>query len=148
VSRQKEYYEKNKERIIERVLAKRRANLEEYREYNRTYQRAYKERNRERVRENDRKWAVKRRLEGRSKKNAQVAARKARKLRATPLWADIREIERFYQDCPPGMQVDHIVPLQGKTVCGLHVEYNLQYLTRSENAAKGNRIDWRPATRG
>jgi 5-methylcytosine-specific restriction endonuclease McrA len=34
--------------------------------------------------------------------------------------------------------VDHIVPLQGENVTGLHVEYNLQIITRAENTIKGN----------
>lgn len=46
------------------------------------------------------------------------------------------EIGKFYLNCPPGYDVDHIVPLSRG---GKHELSNLQYLTRSENMSKGPR---------
>lgn len=60
--------------------------------------------------------------------------------RATPNWADMKTIQKIYHDCPLDHEVDHIVPINGKTVCGLHIPNNLQYLTKSENCSKGNRF--------
>lgn len=48
-------------------------------------------------------------------------------------------IRKFYKECPEGMVVDHIIPLQGKQVSGLHVIWNLQYLTPQQNMSKGNK---------
>lgn len=58
---------------------------------------------------------------------------------ATPIWANENEIKRIYENCPKGFHVDHVIPLHGKDVCGLHVESNLQYLSASENCKKGNK---------
>jgi len=68
------------------------------------------------------------------------ARRKAAKLKAIPSWANLEKIKEIYRERPKGYHVDHIIPLQGKNVCGLHVEYNLQYLPAKENLSKGNRI--------
>lgn len=71
---------------------------------------------------------------------AKVAKRRAAKLKRTPKWANLQAIQAIYDNCPPGYHVDHIIPLQGHNVSGLHVEYNLQYLPANENKAKGNRM--------
>lgn len=69
-----------------------------------------------------------------------TAYRKALKIKAIPNWANIEIINEIYKKCPEGCHVDHIIPLVGKLVCGLHVENNLQYLTASENIQKSNKF--------
>lgn len=60
-----------------------------------------------------------------------------RKLRM-PKWADIEAIRQIYLNKPIGCHVDHIIPLQGKLVSGLHIPENLQYLDAKENNRKQN----------
>lgn len=72
---------------------------------------------------------------------AKNAKRRAVKLNALVSWADTREIAAIYLYCPEGYHVDHIIPLQGELVCGLHCEHNLQYLTAADNLSKGNKFD-------
>jgi hypothetical protein len=49
---------------------------------------------------------------------------------AQPAWADRKAIDAIYLKAQQtGMHVDHIIPLKGKIVSGLHVEGNLQLLT-------------------
>lgn len=68
------------------------------------------------------------------------AYRRAIKIKAIPSWANIQMIKEIYSKCPKGYHVDHIVPLLGVSVCGLHVENNLQYLTASDNIEKSNKF--------
>jgi len=58
----------------------------------------------------------------------------------TPSWANKEAIKFFYECCPAGCHVDHIIPLRGKTVSGLHVETNLQWLPAAENHRKSNKF--------
>lgn len=58
--------------------------------------------------------------------------------RQCPKWADRAKIREIYVNRPDGCHVDHIIPLRGKKVSGLHVENNLQYLPIAENMRKHN----------
>lgn len=74
------------------------------------------------------------------RERARRNARRTRVQIATPAWADHRAIHEFYIACPPGMHVDHVLPLKGKLVSGLHVLENLQYLEPLANRQKLNRF--------
>ena len=69
-----------------------------------------------------------------------TAKYKASKVQRTPKWETLEQVTMFYKNCPKDKVVDHIVPLNGVNVCGLHTIYNLQYLTNSENCSKNNKF--------
>lgn len=97
----------------------------------------YRAANRDKHRESKRRWRTSEK--GKRSSKAMKARRRADKLRRTPKWADLNKIRSIYRECPEGHQVDHIVPLKGHNVSGLHVQWNLQYLTKLDNAIKGNK---------
>jgi hypothetical protein len=69
--------------------------------------------------------------------------RRARIAQATPTWLSdeqLKIIELFYINRPKGHHVDHVIPIHGKNVSGLHVPWNLQYLTGRDNCKKGNKL--------
>ena len=82
---------------------------------------------------------------------AYVVARQTRIKKATPGWADLEKIKEFYIEAQrltkeTGIphEVDHIIPIKGKLVSGLHVSANLQILTEKENQTKNSRYEVLP----
>jgi hypothetical protein len=83
----------------------------------------------------------------RALKTATENERRASKSRACPAWTNKKRIQLIYQvranlSTLDGIeyQVDHIYPLKGKLVSGLHVPNNLQIIPALENQKKGNRL--------
>lgn len=82
---------------------------------------------------------------------ADERARQARKLMATPAWLTkqhLDEMKNIYIVAKKTTElagfnchVDHIVPLKGMDVCGLHVPWNLRIVSQSYNSKKSNNID-------
>lgn len=81
---------------------------------------------------------------------ARNAIRRSMRISASPSWLTPEDKEAMASLYAQAQQlsasteevwhVDHVVPLQGKTVCGLHVPWNLQVITATENLAKNNRF--------
>jgi hypothetical protein len=119
----KRYYEKNRQAVIARAAAR---PVEE----KRRLQAEYKDRNVDVVR-------------------ADTSVRKRRHREATPKWltpAERLQMRDLYVQARKLTEltreryvVDHIVPLRGEAVCGLHVPWNLRVITQDENLKKSNK---------
>ena len=115
----------------------REANKDKIAEYNRRWSEA----NREKRAENQRKY----REANPDKITSNKAKRRSAKLNRTPAWADLDMIDVFYalaremsEETGIPHHVDHIIPLQGENVSGLHVSINLQVIPAEDNLSKGN----------
>lgn len=154
----KRYYEKHKEKLSLKNKDKWVKNKEKYIQR----QKVYRENNKDIVSKSRRNWKDRNEdyhsiysKEWREKyperNNASSAKRRAAKLKATPRWLTkehLDMIEDIYLKArelqeQDGIKrhVDHIVPLQGKGVCGLHVPWNLQILTEEQNQKKNNKLE-------
>lgn len=111
-------------------------NLERERKRGRDNAKRLRQENPERAKEADKRFRAKH-LPSILAKNA---ARRARLRQRIASWVDLKAIREFYKNCPSEYHVDHIIPLLGKNVSGLHCLENLQYLPRLENIAKGNKF--------
>lgn len=78
-----------------------------------------------------------------ARSRAYVNSRRTMQRKATPVWLSEWDLfllsELYHLAQLRNQQVDHIVPLQGKQVCGLHVPWNLQLLSAKENYRKSNK---------
>jgi hypothetical protein len=82
---------------------------------------------------------------------AHLAKRRAAKLQRTPKWLDANDwciIGEFYSLAAIKTkltgytwEVDHVIPLQGRTVSGLHTPWNLQVITEAANQRKANKFE-------
>lgn len=85
-------------------------------------------------------------LEG-DRHHAHAAKRRANKRNAIPAWADLQAIKAIYVEAKrrsmagESVHVDHVIPLAGKNVCGLHVHINLQIIPSVDNLKKGNKFE-------
>ena len=130
-------------------------------EYSQNYQRQYREKNRERLRKRDAEYNKKNKekmrayyLDWYSKNRHLVVEESVRyreaKSRNTPCWiteSHVAQMRSIYFDRQivseqSGLMhhVDHIIPLRGKNVCGLHVPWNMRIIPASENVRKSNRL--------
>jgi len=131
-----EWYSKNKDHVAS---------------YTRDYYYSHPEFRQQRsVYASDREKQIRHLPEFKAKKNSREAKRRSAKLQATPTWLTkehFDEIDQIYwlaQDLKAvsgqNYHVDHIIPLQGESVCGLHVPWNLQVLPSEINISKSNKV--------
>jgi len=131
----------------DKVYRNHRAYLERYPEKHKAYIRQYYINNKEKRNLAAKNWQ----LLNPHKNAAKQKRREAAKLSRTPKWLKpehYEEINNLYwlaadlqKVSGEKYHVDHIVPLQGKNISGLHVPWNLQILPADMNCSKSNSFE-------
>lgn len=148
----REEYLRHKDRYKARAEKWRIENPEKYKESKTEY--FSREEVKEASRQRTKKWSANNKIKkieydekwkeaNRPKIRGYKAKRRAKERQATPPWltkehynailAIYEEADRLTAETGVKYQVDHIVPLSGKTVSGLHVPWNLRAITAEEN---------------
>jgi hypothetical protein len=137
--RNKNYYTHNKQTVLNNAKIRYDANPKEMNLKN-TLRRNAKV---EEYRERDRKYSKVHRTE----KYVHNSKRRKGVEMATPKWADLEEMARIYKlseslskNTNIKHNVDHIIPLKHKLVCGLNIPSNMRVITQKENFQKGNKF--------
>jgi hypothetical protein len=135
-------YQRNKDSVLSRTKQYYYDNKETYTQY----KQQWRNNNGARISQTVKAYRTKNLFVVRVKDAIHAARKRALKTQATPLWANVQAIENIYLMCQQktmetGVEyhVDHIIPLKGKKVSGLHVENNLRIITQSENCRKSNK---------
>ena len=142
--RTKQWQAANPERHKELNRKSLRAKYAKNPEYFKKQSKKYFESNPEKALKGHREACKKHRLNNLSYFANREANHRASKLQAMPKWLtaeQLQQIKSIYDSCPTGYHVDHIIPLQGENVSGLHVSWNLQHLPALENIKKGNKLE-------
>lgn len=109
------------------------------------YNKEYHQKNAERIRARKKVYQLDHYYKNKTQYYARNAKRRAGIAKATPSWLteeDFDDIRNFYEEAKYfSYDVDHIIPLKGKLVCGLHVPSNLQIIPHKENVIKNNRYE-------
>jgi hypothetical protein len=143
-ARSKLHYNANKAKVDKRIKRWRAQNPDAYKRARKIVNKRFNKNNPDHVARKNERY----RLKYPAKNAARTRAYQARKLKATPAWADKAAIEMLYELARlqreltgESVHVEHIVPLKGKTVCGLHWEGNLRLTGGSYNSRKSN-VSW------
>jgi len=80
--------------------------------------------------------------EGKAGNAAREGKRRAAKMNRTMSWTETQDIAELYAFCQKldNHHVDHVIPLQGELVSGLHVYDNLQIIPAADNHSKNNQF--------
>lgn len=128
--------------------ARKRVDNKKHKEINNATKRRWALNNPEKVEKSRKKW----KNENIGKVKADKVKRKNYVEQATPKWLTAIQLEAIdmkyeYAELKTKMtgikqNVDHIIPLRGKDICGLNVPWNLEVITEEENLKKGNKLLW------